>query len=416
MKENARKSDILALRMAEDISRLKIKKPAARKGYGRPGRKYLWWAAIAILLAVLLILASGALKTPKVRVGEVSLTYPSQGLSVLNASGYVEAERKAALASKITGRLAWLGVEEGSRVKKGQVVARLENADLAASLDSARAALKAARDGLDAAKAEADDAGVDFRRKEELLTGGFISRRDFDAAEARHRKAQAAFGSAMAQVKSAEAELRGAEASLGYADIRAPFGGVVLTKNADIGDIVTPLGAAAGTKAAVVTIADMDTLQVEADVSESNVSRISTGMPCEIQLDALPGKRFNGQVHMIVPTADRAKASVLVKVRFIEKDPLILPEMSAKVAFLSRPLGPGEDKPRMTVPSSAVTGENGRKSVFIVDNGRARKAQVTVGGAIGETVEVAGLAPGTRIVIDPPDGLSDGSRIEPLEE
>ena len=402
--------------MADDISRLKIEKPAGRSDFRRRSRRFQLWAAAAALLALAVFLARGALTAPEVRVGEAALTYPSQGLTVLNASGYVVAERRAALASKITGRLVWLGVEEGSRVEKGQVVARLENADLEATLDQASASLKAAGDNLDAARAEYEDSMQDFERKRGLLEGGFVSRSVFDMAEARFKKASAAFAAAQAQINSARAALRGARASLGYSEIRAPFTGVVLTKNADIGDIVTPLGASAGAKAAVVTIADMDTLQVEADVSEANISRVFKGMPCEIQLDALPLERFDGFIHMIVPTADRTKASVMVKIRFSDKDRRILPEMSAKVSFLSRAIAPDEEEPRTTVPASAVTGDNGRKFIFTVEDNRAKKVQVSTGVQIGDAMEVKGVEPGSRVIIAPPEGLDDGSKIKVQEE
>ena len=402
--------------MAEDISRLKIEKPAGRRGYGRRTRRYLVWVAAVAALALALFLAAGPLTVPEVRVGEAALTYPSQGITVLNASGYVVAERRAALASKITGSLVWLGVEEGSRVNKGQVVARLENADLSAALDQASAGLKAAGENLAAARAELEDSRQDFERKRELLDGGFVSRSVFDMAEARFKKAAAAFEAAQAQVNSAQAALRGARASLGYSEIRAPFSGVVLTKNADIGDIVTPLGASAGAKAAVVTIADMDTLQVEADVSETNIGKVRKGMACEIQLDALPLERFKGFVHMIVPTADRTKASVLVKIRFSGKDQRVLPEMSAKVSFLSRAVLPEEEAPRTTVPASAISGDTGSKFIFTVVDNRARKVQVTTGSQIGDAIEVSGVEPGTRIILSPPKGLDDGSKIAVLEE
>ncbi len=402
--------------MAEDISRLRIEKPAKGSGYGQRTRRYLVWGAVAIVLAISIFVAARLLSVPKVRVGEVSLTYPSQGLTVLNASGYVVAERRAALASKITGRLVWLGVEEGNRVEKGQIIARLENADLSATLDQASAGLKAANDNLEAARAELEDSRQDYERKRGLLDGGFVSQSVYDMAQARFKKATAAFESARAQVNSAQAALRGARASLGYSEIRAPFSGVVLTKNADIGDIVTPIGASAEAKAAVVTIADMDTLQVEADVSEANIGKVAKGMPCEIELDALPLERFAGFVHMIVPTADRTKASVLVKIRFSEKDQRVLPEMSAKVSFLSRAILPEEAAPRRTVPADAITGGNGGKFIFAVEENRAKKVQVTTGGKIGDAVEVSGVEPGTRIILSPPKGLDDGSKIAVLEE
>src|SRR5208337_419760 len=187
---------------------------------------------------------------------------------------------------------------------------------------------------------------------------------------------------------------------LEYTLIRAPFNAVVLTKNADVGDIVTPLGAAANAKASVVSVADMDSLKVEADVSESNLEQVKLGQPCEIQLDAIPGERFRGKVHMIVPTADRTKATVLVKVGFIDSDPRILPEMSAKVAFLSRSPEASEEKARTAVSKSAVTMRNGKTVVFLLKDGLAQEAPVSLGAHLGDMEEVrTGAKAGDRIVM-----------------
>ncbi len=293
----------------------------------------------------------------------LQLLYPSQTVTVLNASGYVVAQRKAAVASKITGRLISLSVEEGSRVKKGEVIAGLENEDSQSALDRAQANVSLARSNLDQAKAELEDAQLSHHRNEQLVAKGFVAQSTVDASEARYKRAMAAVAAQEAAIRASEAAVEEAKVLVEYSNIRAPFDAVVLTKNADIGDIVTPLGAAANAKAAVVTIADMNSLQVEVDVSESNISQVTVGQPCEIRLDAFPDLRFKGVVHMIVPTADRAKASVLVKVAFKEIDPRILPEMSAKVAFLSREIRPGEENPLEAVPVSSVIsrGESSRR-------------------------------------------------------
>ena len=400
----------------EDISKLRLDK-TERKRYGKRSKKWIYRGALVLIVLAVLYFAVKASGVQEVRAGAVALTYPSQAVTTLNASGYVVAERKAALASKSTGRLVWLGVEEGSRVEKGQVVARLENEDLTAALAQTKAGLDAAEENLQAALAELSDARADFNRKKTLLEKGFITRSAFDQAEARLKKAEAGVEAAKAQVNAGRAATRGAEASLGYTYIKAPFSGVVLTKNADIGDILTPLGAAANAKAAVVTIADLDTLQVEVDVAESNISKVKTGMPSEIQLDAFPDKRFTGKVHMIVPTADRTKASVLVKVRFTEKTPGILPDMSARVAFLARELGTQEKTPLTTVPATAIVQDNkGQSHVFLIQDNRTQKTAVKAGSRLGDAVEVAGLKEGQAIILNPPDGLEDGSKIKVLEE
>ena len=405
--------------MAEhDLSGLKIDRTAAVSRPARRRKKLYWIIALVCVLLVLVVLYTGALSPAvEVETATVSQAYPSQTFTLLNASGYVVAQRKAAVASKATGQLEWLGVEEGSRVKSGDVLARLENRDAAASRDQAAANLDTARFNLEQAKTELIDAGKAFNREKELLAQGIVAQADYDIAEARYNKAKAGVAGAETAVKSAAAALRGAAAALEYTLIRAPFDAVVLTKNADVGDIVTPLGAAANAKAAVVTIADMDSLQVEADVSESNLEKIRSGQPCEVQLDALPGVRFEGAVHMIVPTADRSKATVLVKVRFLKKDSRILPEMSAKVAFLERPVKLEEQQPKTAVNPAAVVSENGRKVVFLVKGNRVVETGIKTGAPIGDMVEVlAGVKAGDKVALKPLDKLKDGKRIKTAEK
>ncbi|WP_306536835.1 efflux RND transporter periplasmic adaptor subunit [Geobacter sp.] len=401
----------------EDLDKLKIDKGAtARSGVRRRPR---YWIAATVAVVVLMVLFASGVLSPAVTVetGTITQVYPSQAYTLLNASGYVVAQRKAAVAAKVTGRLEWLGVEEGSRVKRGEVLARLENLDTAAARDQAAATLKTSRARLEEAKAELTDATLAFERQKLLLKEGIVAKAEYDAAEARYRRARAAVAGADSSIDASEAALRGAAVNLEYSFIRAPFDAVVLTKNADIGDIVTPIGAAANAKAAVVSIADLGSLQVEADVSESNLEKVTVGQPCEIQLDALPEARFRGRVHMVVPTADRSKATVLVKVRFEKLDPRILPEMSAKVAFLQRPVAPGEEKPKTAVNPAAVVERGGRKVVFLVKGSRVAEAPVTVGARIGEMLEItAGVKPGDKIALKPLDKLKDGAKIKTAEK
>jgi RND family efflux transporter MFP subunit len=224
-------------------------------------------------------------------------------------------------------------------------------------------------------------------------------------------------GAQEAAIRAGEAAVEEAKVMVEYANIRAPFDAVVLTKNADMGDIVTPLGAAANAKAAVVTIADMNSLQVEVDVSESNISQVRAGQPCEIRLDAFPDLRFKGVVHMIVPTADRTKASVLVKVAFRELNPRILPEMSAKVAFLSRDILPEEEKPLKAVPASAVITRGERSLVFLLDGDRVMERPVRTGRRLDTMVEIhQGLDSGDRVLLSPRKDLKSGERVKVPEK
>ena len=402
----------------DDLNKLTIDKEryAAGKGAGK-GRRFRMAICLVALLSVAGAWRLFADRSVEVEVATVSLVYPSQTFSLLNASGYVVAQRKAAVSSKATGRLDWLGVEEGSVVREGQLLARLESGDVAAVKNQAQANLAAARDALLQAQVEERDAARWLARNKELYSQGIISHSDYDTAEARYNKDLAATSGAKAAIRGAEAALNGAAVSLAYTQIRAPFDGVVLTKNADVGDIVSPLAAAANAKAAVVTLADMGSLEVEADVSESNLGKVRAGQPCEILLDALPEARFRGELHTIVPTADRSKGSVMVKVRFLDKDKRVLPEMSAKVAFLERPVRPGEGKPRVALPPASIASRDGKSFVFVLAGDKVTKTPVTPGARLGDLVEVvAGVKAGERIAVKPLDKLHDQSCVKTAEK
>ena len=402
----------------EDLSRLKIEKSKITPGPSRK-RWRRWCIGASLVLVLLVVFYTTGLVRPaaEVQVASVAQVYPSQAITLLNASGYVVAQRKSALASKVTGRLVWLGVEEGSRIRKGQVIARLESEDVEATKKQAEANLNNVRFNLNVARAELNDATLAMNRNKELVSKGFIAQADYDAVFARYQKAVASVDAAEALVKASTAALEAANVAVEYTQIGAPFDAVVLTKNADVGDIVTPIGAAANAKSAVVTIADMGSLRVEADVSESNLEKVKVGQPCEIQLDALPETRFRGQVHMIVPTADRSKATVLVKVGFLDPDPRILPEMSAKVAFLSRSVNPEEQQPRTAVNPKAIHGHGGKSVVFVVDENRVKERPVTTGPQLGDLIEVVGgVKAGEKVVLNPPHELRNGSRIKVLEK
>lgn len=402
----------------EDLSKLRIEKAGSSPSRNR-SKKILSVFLVLFIILILCIIFLRQMLLPAVEVeaATVGEVYPSQALTLLNASGYVVAQRKAAVASKVTGRLISITVEEGDRVRRGDIIAELENEDSAAALKQAAANLEVARADVEQAQAEQHDAKINLERQKELVAKDYVSRLEYDAAEARHKKALAAVASAGAAVRAYGAAYRGAEVALGYTFIRAPFDAVVLTKDADIGDIVTPIGAAASAKAAVVTIADMNSLLVEADVSESNIKQVKTGEPCEIQLDAFPDLRFRGEVHMVVPTADRTKASVMIKVKFLDKDKRILPEMSAKVAFLERSLNPAELRPRTAVNADSVITRNGQKYVFLILDNVSVKRPVTTGERFGEMIEILdGVKAGDRIILEPTDRIRDKTRLKIAEK
>jgi RND family efflux transporter MFP subunit len=402
---------------SEELAKLRIDK--SKTNFRPPLRMktIVWFAALIIPLLFLFLYVSGLLSPAmSVKVATISQVYPYNSFSLLNASGYVVAQRKAAVASKTTSRLVWLGVEEGSRVKQGEIIARLEGDDVAATRKQAAANLQVAVANLEQVRAELHDATLALGRQRELLRQGIVAEADFDVAEARYKKAKASVSGEESSIAAAKALLRGADVAVEYTQIRAPFDAVVLTKNAYVGDIVTPLGAAANAKASVVTIADLGSLQVETDVSESNLEKIKPSQPCEIQLDALPEARFSGRVHMIVPTADRSKATVMVKVRFVDQDRRILPEMSAMVTFLSRPVSGLEKNPRTAVTPAAVTTRNGRKVIFLLQGGRAIETPVKTGDKIGDFIELTGGAKaGDKVVLKPLEKLKDGAKVRVAE-
>ena len=395
-----------------DISKLRIDRNAtAARAVAHRRRVWPWVLGLAMLAAAGYF-ALGRDAAVPVDTITVTQAYPSQAYTQLNATGYVVAQRKAAVASKATGRLEWLGVREGSVVKEGEVLARLENKDVIASQQQAQANVGVARANLEQSMAEFKDAEHALARSRDLLEKNFVSAAAHDAVIARHEKAKAATSGSKAAIGAAEANFRASQVAVEQTLIRAPFDGVVLTKNANVGDVITPFSSALGSQAAVVTMADMTTLEVEADVSESNLSKVKPSQPCEIQLDALPEARFRGVVLRLVPTVDRSKATVLAKVQFVDKDARILPEMSAKVAFLSREMPATERIPRVVVQPFAVVERNGKRVVFVVKDGKAVETPLTTGAKIGELVEVkSGIKTGERIVARPPEKLRDGAAV-----
>lgn len=393
-----KKADLNTLR----IDRTEEKRPPDRN------KRIITRIIVSIILVVIAFLAyryvnSLLNKKEEIKLITVSLQSSSYSSAVLNASGYVVAQRKAAVASKGTGRLVYLGVVEGDQVKKDQIIARLEDNDIRAQLEQAKANLKLA-------EADLKDVENIYTRQKELVVKGLISQQEYETAEARYNRTLASIDIAKAQVTAAEVAL---ENTL----IRSPFDGTVLTKNADVGEIVSPFGASVNSRAAVVTMADMKSLQVEADVSESNIEKINLNQECEIVLDAYPEKSYPGFVAKIVPTADRSKATVLVKVGFKEYDNRVLPEMSAKVTFLSPKTDKVkvEEKAILLIPFSSVIKRKGRDVVFIVKDDKAVEVSVQVGRKFGDNVEIiSGLVAGESIIDRATEKIKDGTEVKVL--
>jgi len=367
----------------------------------RSGRRWVMWTIVVVILAVgALLLKNWLGGGVEVQLATATLTSPSQANAVLTASGYVVARRKAAVASKGTGTLVYLAVEEGDRVKKGQVIARLDDSDVAASL-------RRSRENLRVAEADLDDAKRNYERMSKLVGTRAIAQADYDAAEARYKRV-------VASIEAARYGVREAEVAVENTRIIAPFDGTVLKKNADVGEIVAPLAGAVSSRAAVVTIADMSSLEVDADVSEANITRVNGNQSCEITLDAYPQQRYPGYVSNIVPTADRAKATVMVKIRFKQYDERVLPEMGAKITFLAP--GASTDamniKPVLTVPATAVATRDERQVVFQIKEDHAVAVPVTTGRKLGSSIEItAGLKEGDKLISKADEQIQNGTKV-----
>ena len=399
------------------------KSPALAK----PRRRRWWlWALIALLVAGGAGFIASQRKTEVLASGVMS-AYPSAQYAQLTASGYVVAQRRAAVSSKGTGRLVELRVREGSPVKAGDLIGRLDASDVDAAIEASQAGQRQAQAGvlqadaaLRQAQVELGNAEAELQRTLGLQAQNFVSaqavdaaKRRADAARASIALAQAGIASAKGAVGSAAAGVKVQQVNRTNTEIRAPFDGVVLVKNANVGDMITPFSSAAGSQGAVVTMADMGTLEVEADVSESNVGKVGIDMPVEIALDALPEARFRGSVVRIVPTVDRAKATVMTKVRFENIDPRVLPEMSAKVVFLTQRPSDADFKPVLAVNPKTVVEREGKKVVLRINGDVLEAVPVTAGRNLGDSLEITGAAlkAGERLVLSPGEKLVAGSKV-----
>ncbi|HUN65585.1 MAG TPA: efflux RND transporter periplasmic adaptor subunit [Bacteroidota bacterium] len=391
-----------------DLSRLSIERgggsgESSPKSGRKSGTLLYIGGGLFLAIALFFFLRSALTKDPVVELTTVGRLSKGQANSVLTANGYVVAQRKASIASKATGRLVYLGYREGDVVREGEIIARIEDSDVTAAFRQAEA-------DLNVAIADKTDAERSLERTKSLLDRQLVSTSDYDAAKARYDRV-------VATIASREASLKAAEVQVENTRIRAPFDGTILTKNADVGEVVAPFAAGASSRVAVVTIADMSSLEVEADVSESNIERVHNGQPCEISLDAYPEKRYRGLIDKIVPTADRAKATIMTKVKFLERDSRVLPEMSAKVLFLSNSTADSADtKVRVVVDPQAIVQRDGKTITFLVLDNTVTATPVTTSGSLGRYVEITtGLQPGDRVVLHPPDDLHTGMRVKQKE-
>jgi HlyD family secretion protein len=396
------------------LSQLKID-----RGAQAPVKKKSTWLPWVLALAV--AGSAGAYyvmstRTTEVKTSSAVLSTPSQQYVQLTASGYVVAQRRAAVASKGSGRLLELNVREGSHVKKDDLIAKLDASDINAALLGAEAAVHQAEANVEQAKVQLINARAELARTRGMESQGFVSPQLVENALAKNKAAFAAMSGAQAGLAQAQAQYKAQKVNQQYTEIRAPFDGVVLVKNANVGDIITPFSSAAGSQGAVVTMADMSTLEVEADVSEGNLSKTQINQPVEITLDALPSARFLGRVAGIVPTVDRAKATVMTKIQFEKLDDRILPEMSAKVSFLSQKITADDQKPVLAVPNNAIATRDGGSVVYRVKSvdghDTVEEISVKAGRKLGELREVTGgIQSGDKLVLDPSSHMKTGSRV-----
>jgi RND family efflux transporter MFP subunit len=349
-----------------------------------------------------------------VQVARVEVSGGSGGSVGITANGYVVARTRASVSSRVSGRLARLVVEEGSRVRRGEIMAELDNADYAAAVAQAVAESLRAEAAVTEARASRDQVNRDLVRARDLLAKNLEAARTVEDLESQLAGAEARVGVQQAQVRAAEAGIAFARANLDNTYIRAPFDGTVLRKEAEVGEVVAPVATGGGlTRGAVVTMADLGTLEVEVDVNEAYIAQIRGAQATRIMLDAYPQSQFAGRVRQIVPTADRQRATVQVKVSITDKDSRILPEMGARVEFLDSASTQGTAAPsRVFVPADAVQNDSGTTIVWVVRDGLVAKTSIVAGPVSGGRREVrSGLFGGESLVINPPRGLANGDRV-----
>lgn len=383
-----------------DLSSLRIHREEPAPRGTRTRRRWVIGGSLLLLAGLALVAALQRPRAMEVSVATATATGGGGAGGGITANGYVVARTKASVAAKIPGRMTFLGVHEGSHLRKGEVIARLESADYRAALGAARA--EAARIEVELAQARRD-----LERARKLRQQELISDADLENAATRVETLAAQRGSARAQVALAVANLENTF-------VRAPFDGTVLRKDAEVGEIVAPASGGGGlTRTAIVTMADLRTLEVEVDVNEAYIAQVANGQEARITLDAYPDTSFAGRVRQVVPTADREKATVQVKVSILDRDPRILPEMGAKVEFLRAAGTAVAAAPRrVLVPAAAVVEVSGGSRVWVVQDGKASARAVEVGTGRAGQVEVrGGLSGGETVVLNPPQGLREGSRL-----
>jgi HlyD family secretion protein len=403
--------------LADELKSLRIDRAPARRSLPRWAVPVVAVAAIAAAALIGWKLLRGRIFAPEVDTATVALISPAQGAQLLVATGYVVPQRKANISPRIGGRVAKIFVQDGTVVKAGQVIAVLEDADYRAQVAQAQADLKAAQAREKRAEVDLQDAQRQYDREQILQGKGVSTPAALDSASARLGSAKAGTAAGDADVAAARARVAVARVNLDNCYVRAPFAGRITQKLTDIGEIVFGFTSAGNSgSGGIASLADFDSLQVEADVSESQVAKLTIGTPAETVLDAFPERRYRAKVAEVRPRVDRAKATVTVKVAFVDEPKDVLPDMGAKVTFLTRQLDEAAQKapPTPAVAPDAVVDRGETKAVFVVQqNETVKSVPVITGAPLGGLVSLRqGPPPGTRVVRSPPPDLKDGMRVK----
>jgi len=400
--------------LKDDLAALRIERQP-----DRPARRWIAWVVLLVVAALAGV--AGWRWVTRERPIEVETAIVSERAAgaqaaVLNATGYVTARRRATVASKITGKLVEVNVEEGMAVRQGQILARLDDATLRATLALAEAQVAAARRGVRENEVRLTEAQLTLARLNRLISNGLSTQAEIEAAQAQVDTFDARILAAQEQVRVAEQQVALARTNLDDTVIRAPFTGVAISKDAQPGETVSPVSAGGGfTRTGICTIVDMESLEIEVDVNEAYIGRVRPGQDVSAALDAYPDAPIPARVITTVPTADRQKATVLVRIGFKQLDSRILPDMGVKVTFLRDDETTDVPAARAValVPKTAIRAEGNQSYAFVVSGeGIVDRRAVSVGGADGDRMEViAGLTAGERVVISPPQELAGGARV-----
>jgi RND family efflux transporter MFP subunit len=390
-----------------------------RRAGSEPGSRN-WLVIVAVIVLILLALGgwhflpAKAIEVQTVAARETGGTGGDR--TVLNASGYVTARRAATVSSKVTGKVTEVLIEEGMKVKEGQILARLDDTNTKANLEEAQAQLAAAQAALDETRAQLANAEKEFQRQTALAAQKIASASDLDTAEANLKALQAHLKQLESQIQVADRGVKIWQQQMDDNIIRAPFPGIVTTKDAQPGEMISPVSAGGGfTRTGIGTVVDMDSLEIEIDVNESYINRVQPGQPVEATLDAYADWKIPCKVIAIIPTADRQKSTVKVRVGFDKLDPRILPEMSVKVAFRETETGTAAAR-TVVIPKNSVRNQDGHDVVFVVQNGIAERRAITLGGAQGDDTTVsAGVSAGERVIVNSPEGLRDGVKVKEVQ-